>query len=312
MAQGTHDFEDDPRNEHVLVWVNGELVPRERALVSVFDAGFVLGDGVWEGLRVRAGHPAFLERHLDRLFEGAKAIVLDVGRSRGELTQAIYDTLRANEMTDGVHVRLMVTRGVKRTPYQDPRATIGPATVVIIAEHKDPLPKTVSEGITLFTTHVRRASPDTLDPKLNAHSKLNDIAACIQAYTAGADEALMLDPHGFVATCNSTHFFIVTGSADTPEVLTSDGRYCLQGITRANVLEICRARGIPARETTFSLTDVYSAREAFVTGTFAGVVPVRSVDGRTIGEGRRGPLVERLQGLYRELVDSDVAARSAS
>jgi len=311
MAQGTRDFEDDPRNEHVLVWVNGELVPRARAVVSVFDAGFVLGDGVWEGLRVRAGHPAFLERHLERLFEGAKAIVLDVGRSRGELTQAIYDTLRANEMTDGVHVRLMVTRGLKRTPYQDPRGTIGPATVVIIAEHKDPLPKTVSEGITLFTTHVRRAAPDTLDPKLNAHSKLNDIVACIQAYSAGADEALMLDPHGFVATCNSTHFFIATGPEDTPEVLTSDGRYCLQGITRANVLEICRAHGIPARETTFSLTDVYSAREAFVTGTFAGVVPVRSVDGRTIGDGRRGPLVERLQGLYRELVDSDVAARSA-
>jgi branched-chain amino acid aminotransferase len=311
MAHGTHDFEDDPRNEHVLVWVNGELVPRERAVVSVFDAGFVLGDGVWEGLRVRAGHPAFLERHLDRLFEGAKAIVLDVGRSRRELTQAIYDTLRANAMTDGVHVRLMVTRGLKRTPYQDPRVTIGPATVVIIAEHKDPLPKTVSEGITLFTTHVRRASPDTLDPKLNAHSKLNDIAACIQAYSAGADEALMLDPHGFVATCNSTHFFIVTGSEDTPEVLTSDGRYCLQGITRANVLEICRAHGIPARETAFSLTDVYSAREAFVTGTFAGVVPVRAVDGRTIGDGGRGPLVERLQGLYRELVNSDVAARSA-
>jgi branched-chain amino acid aminotransferase len=311
MAHGTHDFEDDPRNEHVLVWVSGELVPRERAVVSVFDAGFVLGDGVWEGLRVRAGHPAFLERHLDRLFEGAKAIVLDVGRSRRELTQAIYDTLRANAMTDGVHVRLMVTRGLKRTPYQDPRVTIGPATVVIIAEHKDPLPKTVSEGITLFTTHVRRASPDTLDPKLNAHSKLNDIAACIQAYSAGADEALMLDPHGFVATCNSTHFFIVTGSEDTPEVLTSDGRYCLQGITRANVLEICRAHGIPARETAFSLTDVYSAREAFVTGTFAGVVPVRAVDGRTIGDGGRGPLVERLQGLYRELVNSDVAARSA-
>jgi len=311
MAHGTHDFEDDPRNEHVLVWVNGELVQRERALVSVFDAGFVLGDGVWEGLRVRAGHPAFLERHLDRLFEGAKAIMLDVGRSRDQLAEAIYETLRANEMTDGVHVRLMVTRGIKRTPYQDPRVTIGPATVVIIAEHKDPLPKTVSEGITLFTTHVRRASPDTLDPKLNAHSKLNDIVACIQAYSAGADEALMLDPDGFVATCNSTHFFIVRGSEDAPEVLTSDGRYCLQGITRANVLEICRANGIPARETSFSLTDVYSAREAFVTGTFAGVVPVRSVDARTIGEGRRGPLVERLQGLYRELVDADVSARPA-
>jgi branched-chain amino acid aminotransferase len=305
VAHGTHDFEDDPRNEHILIWVNGELVPRERAVVSVFDSGFVLGDGVWEGLRVRSGHPAFLERHLDRLFEGAKAIMLDIGRSRSELTEAIYATLAANEMVDGVHVRLMVTRGVKRTPYQDPRVTIGPATVVIIAEHKDPLPSTVSDGITLFTTHVRRASPDTLDPKLNAHSKLNDIAACIQAYTAGADEALMLDPHGFVATCNSTHFFIVAGS----EVLTSDGRYCLAGITRANVLEICRANGIPARETTFSLTEVYSASEAFVTGTFAGVVPVCTVDGRTIGEGRRGPMVERLQTLYGELVDADVAAR---
>jgi branched-chain amino acid aminotransferase len=311
MAHGTHDFEDDPRNERILISVNGELVPRDQAVVSVFDAGFVLGDGVWEGLRVHRGHPAFLERHLDRLFEGAKAIMLDVGRSRDELTEAIYATLRANDMTDGVHVRLMVTRGIKRTPYQDPRVTIGPATVVIIAEHKEPLPATVTDGITLFTTHVRRAGPDTLDPKLNSHSKLNDITACIQAYTAGADEALMLDPDGFVATCNSTHFFIVTGPDDAPQVLTSDGRYTLGGITRANVLEICEANGIRSSETTFSLTDVYSAREAFVTGTFAGVVPVRSVDGRTIGDGRRGPMVERLQTLYRELVEADVAARTA-
>jgi branched-chain amino acid aminotransferase len=307
VAHGSHDFEDDPRNERILVWVNGELVPREQAVVSVFDAGFVLGDGIWEGLRVRAGHPAFVERHLDRLFAGAQAIMLDVGLSRDQLTQAIYATLHANGMTDGVHVRLMVTRGRKRTPYQDPRLTVGPATVVIIAEHKEPLPRTVTDGITLFTTHVRRAAPDTLDPKLNAHSKLNDITACIQAYTAGADEALMLDPHGFVATCNSTNFFIVAG----PEVLTSDGRYCLAGITRANVLELCRAHAIPAREATFSLTDVYAAREAFVTGTFAGVVPVRSVDGRTIGGGRRGPLVERLQALYRDLVDADVSERAA-
>ncbi|UGS36503.1 aminotransferase class IV [Capillimicrobium parvum] len=312
MAHGTHDFEDDPRNEHILISVNGELVPRERAVVSVFDSGFVLGDGVWEGLRVRGGHPAFLERHLDRLFEGAKAIMLDVGRSRAELAAAVYATLRANGMTDGVHVRLMVTRGVKRTPYQDPRVTVGPATVVIIAEHKQPLPATVTHGITLFTTHVRRATPDTLDPKLNAHSKLNDITACIQAYTAGADEALMLDPHGFVATCNSTHFFVVTGTAEEPEVWTSDGRFCLPGITRSNVLALCRDGGIAHRETTFSLTDVYSAREAFVTGTFAGVVPVRSVDGRTIGTGARGPVVERLQTMYAELVDADVAGRAAS
>jgi branched-chain amino acid aminotransferase len=307
MAHGTHDHSDDPRNAHVLVWVNGELLPRERAVVSVFDSGFVLGDGVWEGLRVRGGHPAFLETHLDRLHEGAQAILMDIGLSRAELTEAVYATLAANEMTDGVHVRLMVTRGVKSTPYQDPRVTVGPATVVIIAEHKEPMPATVEQGITLFTTHVRRAYPDTLDPKINAHSKLNDITACIQAYTAGADEALMLDPHGFVATCNSTHFFIVTRMG---EVWTSDGRFCLGGITRGNVLEVCRANGLLARETTFSLTDVYNAAEAFVTGTFAGVVPVRTVDGRRIGTGARGPVVERLQRLYQDHVAADVAARS--
>jgi branched-chain amino acid aminotransferase len=311
MPHGTHDHAEDPRNADVLVWVNGELLPRDRAVVSVFDSGFVLGDGIWEGLRVRRGHPAFVERHLDRLYEGAAAILLDVGLSREQLTAAVYETLRANDMTDGVHVRLMVTRGVKSTPYQDPRVTIGPATVVIVAEHKEPMPATVEDGITLFTTHVRRATPDTLDPKLNAHSKLNDITACIQAYTAGADEALMLDPHGFVATCNSTHFFVVKHVDGVDEVWTSDGRFCLDGITRGNVLRVCRDNDIVARETTFSLTDVYSAREAFVTGTFAGVVPVRSVDGRTIGTGGRGPVVQRLQQLYVDLVDADVAARSS-
>jgi branched-chain amino acid aminotransferase len=312
---GTHDHTADPRNDDILIWVNGELKPRAEAVVSVFDSGFVLGDGVWEGIRVSGGHPAFLERHLDRLWEGARAIMLDIGTTRDALTAAIYDTIRGNEMTDGVHIRLMVTRGVKSTPYQDPRMTIGPATVVIIAEHKEAMPATVTEGITLFTTHVRRATPDTLDPKLNAHSKLNDIQACIQAYTAGADEALMLDPQGFVATCNSTHFFCVVetpDSSDGPEVWTSDGRFCLAGITRGNVLRVCRDNGITARETTFSLTDVYSASEAFVTGTFAGVVPVTSVDGRTIGTGTRGPVVERLQGLYADLVRADVRSRSSS
>ncbi len=311
MAHGTHDYDDDPRNDDILVWVNGALLPRDRATVSVFDSGFVLGDGVWEGLRVRGGHPAFLEAHLDRLFSGAHALMLDVGRTREELTAAIYETLRANDMRDGVHVRLMVTRGVKRTPYQDPRLTVGPATVVVVAEHKEPMPSTVTDGITLFTTHVRRATPDTLDPKLNAHSKLNDVTACIQAYTAGADEALMLDPQGFVATCNSTHFFIVVGTPEEPEVWTSDGRFCLGGITRSNVLAMCRDDALPARETTFSLTDVYNAQEAFVTGTFAGLVPVRTVDGRTLGTGARGPVVERLQRRYVDLVDADVAGRTA-
>jgi branched-chain amino acid aminotransferase len=300
-AHGTHDYVDDPRNAEILISVNGELVPRAAAVVSVFDAGFVLGDGVWEGLRVSGGHPAFLEMHLDRLWEGAAAIALDIGLTRAELTSQIYRTLAANGMAgDGVHVRLMVTRGPKSTPYQDPRMVAGPPTVVVIAEYKEPLPATVTRGLSLFTVHVRRSAPDMLDPKLNVHSKLTDITACVQAYTAGADEALMLDPHGFVATCNSTHFFVVRGGA----VWTSTGMYCLGGITRANVLRICAQVGIPARECTFSLTEVYSADEAFVTGTFAGVV------GRRIGNGERGPMVERLQTLYQELVRADVAGRS--
>jgi branched-chain amino acid aminotransferase len=307
-AHGTHDYVEDPRNADVLIYVNGNLVPRAEAVVSVFDAGFILGDGVWEGLRVTAGHPAFLDLHLARLYEGAKAIMLDIGMTPAELTAAVYDTLRANDMTEGAHVRLMVTRGPKSTPYQDPRFSAGPATVVIIAEYKNPLPATVETGLSLFTVHVRRAAPDTLDPKLNAHSKLNDITACIQAYTAGADEALMLDPHGFVATCNSTHFFIVKGD----EIWTSSGKYCLGGITRGNVLLVCAEAGIPAHQKDFSLTDVYSADEAFVTGTFAGLVPVHTIDGRTIGTGRRGPMVERLQELYTAFVARDVAARDVA
>jgi branched-chain amino acid aminotransferase len=312
-AHGTHDYPDDPRNDDVLIGVNGDLLPRDQAVVSVFDAGFVLGDGVWEGLRVVGGHPAFLEQHLDRLYEGAKALLLDIGLSRAELTDEIYRVLGANLMTDGVHVRLMVTRGVKSTPYQDPRLTVGPATVVIVPEYKAPITSTVRDGITLFTVHVRRATPDTLDPKLNVHSKLTDILACIQAYTAGADEALMLDPHGFVATCNSTHFFIVRHDDEgRPRVWTSTGEFCLGGITRANVLRLCREEGVTASERRFSLTDVYSADEAFVTGTFAGVVPVRSVDGRQIGEGRRGPVVGRMQAAYGRLVARDVESRAAA
>lgn len=304
---GTHQYADDPRNAAILVSVNGELRPRAEAVVSVFDSGFVLGDGVWEGLRVHHGHPAFLDQHLDRLLEGAVAIALDIGRSREDLSRDIYRTLNANGMRDGVHVRLMVTRGVKTTPYQDPRVTIGPATVVIIAEHKEPIPDVVDSGITLFTVHVRRPGPDVLDPKLNSHSKLNDITACIQAYTAGADEALMLDPHGFVATCNSTHFFIWRRG----ELWTSSGDYCLGGITRANVLRLARDAGVPTYERNFSLTDVYGADEAFVTGTFAGLVPVRSVDGRRIGSGDR-PLMLKLRQLYAADVERDVSQRATA
>ena len=303
MSKGTHEYRPDPRNREILIYVNGEHVPREEAKVSVFDSGFVLGDGVWEGLRVHRGRIAFLDSHLDRLYEGAKALDLDIGLDRRALTETLYETLRVNGMSDDVHIRLMVSRGVKATPYQDPRVTIGPATIVIIPEYKVPDPAVAARGIRLFTVHVRRGPPDVQDPKLNSHSKLNCILACIQATKAGADEALMLDPHGFVATCNSTHFFIVRRG----EVWTSSGHYCLGGITRGNVISLCRENAIPVRECNFSLTDVYGAEESFVTGTFAGVAPVAAVDGRTIGSGERGPVTKRLQSLYLALAERNCA-----
>ena len=299
MAKSMHDV-SDPRNQSILINVNGELKPRGEAVVSVFDSGFMLGDGVWEGLRVSGGKLAFLDRHLDRLFEGAKAIAMDVGLSREELTRRLYETVDANQMRDGGHVRLMVTRGVRSTPYQDPRVVVTPATIVIIAEYKEPDPAVYQRGLKLFTVHVRRGDPAVQDQKINSHSKLNCILASIQATQAGADEALMLDPHGFVATCNSTHFFIVRKG----EVWTSSGRYCLGGITRQVVLEVARDAGIPAIEKDFSLTDVYGADEAFVTGTFAGIVPVREVDGRPLT--CRGPMVERLQKLYADRIKRDL------
>ncbi|HEX7035929.1 MAG TPA: aminotransferase class IV [Pseudomonadales bacterium] len=304
MTHSTHAHGEDPRNRDILIDVNGELFPRDEAKVSVFDSGFVLGDGVWEGLRVHNGRYAFLDRHLDRLYEGAQALDFDIGLTREALTERLYRVLEANRMRDGVHVRLMVSRGVKSTPYQDPRATITPPTVVIIPEYKEPLPSTVENGVRLFTVHVRRGYPDVQDPKLNSHSKLNCILACIQAAKAGADEALMLDPHGFVATCNSTHFFVVRRG----EVWTSTGEFCLGGITRGVVLEICREAGIPAFEKRFSLTDVYGAEEAFVTGTFAGIVPVTEVDGRRIGDGRRGPRVRDLQQRYIARLEQECAS----
>jgi branched-chain amino acid aminotransferase len=303
MTTGPHDYSDDPRNAAILISVNGELKPRAEAVVSVFDSGFVLGDGVWEGLRLMDGGVAFLDQHLDRLTEGAKAIDMDIGLTRQELSRRLFDCLKANGMRDGVHIRLMVTRGIKRTPYQDPRMTIGPATIVIIPEYKLADPGLQQRGLSLFTVYVRRTGPAEQDQKLNSHSKLNCILACIQATKAGADEALMLDPAGFVATCNSTHFFIVRKG----ELWTSPPDYCLGGITRANILQVAREAGIPAKEKRFSLTDVYGADEAFVTGTFAGTVPVREVDGRVIGDGGAlpGPLTARLATLYKEL-----AARS--
>ena len=301
QSKGTHDYQSDSRNAEILIDINGETFSRDEAKVSVFDSGFVLGDGVWEGLRVHHGKIAFLDEHLERLYEGAKALDMEMDVSPEALSKRLYDLLDKNQMQDGVHIRLMVSRGIKATPYQDPRVTITPPTIVIIPEYKEALPETASRGIRLFTVHVRRGYPDVQDPKLNSHSKLNCITACIQATKAGADEALMLDPHGFVATCNSTHFFILRNG----EIWTSTGDYCLGGITRGKVIELCEKNNIVVKQKNFSLTDVYGADEAFVTGTFAGLAPVREIDGRIIGNGERGPMVERLQQLYLQLLERE-------
>ena len=306
MTQGTHNYVADDRNASVVIDINGDHFPRPDAKISVFDSGFMLGDGVWEGIRLHHGRLAFLDRHLERLWRGAKAIHMDIGVSREELERRLYAVLDANGMHgDGVHIRLMVTRGIRSTPYQDPRVVVTPATIVIIPEWKEPAPETATRMLALATVHVRRGYPDVQDPMLNSHSKLNCITACIQAAQAGADEGLMLDPHGFVATCNSTHFFIVKDG----EVWTSSGDYCLDGITRGVVIEIARNAGITVRERNFSLTHVYGADEAFTTGTFAGVAPIGSIDGRVLGE-ERGPMVERLQQLYLARLADDVSGRS--
>jgi branched-chain amino acid aminotransferase len=301
--QGTHEHAADPRNEAIQIDINGTLVARADAKISVFDSGFILGDGVWEGLRVERGTILFLEQHLQRLFEGMVTLDFAGDVTRDELSRRLYRVLAANGMHDGVHVRLMVSRGVKSTPYQDPRVTVTPPTVVIIAEHKSPTAQTVERGVRLYTVYTRRGAPDVQDPVLNTHSKLNCIVACIQAAKAGADEALMLDPHGFVATCNSTHFFVVRND----ELWTSSGNYCLDGITRRNVLEVAGELGVVAREKNFSLHDVYNATEAFVTGTFAGLVPVTEVDGRTVGSADARPMLARLRAAYRARIDRYIA-----
>lgn len=304
MSFGSHAYVADARNETVFFNVNGELKRRAEAVVNVFDSGFMLGDGIWEGLRVHNGRVAFLNDHMKRLWEGAKALDIDIGITKDALIARIDETLKVNDMSENVHIRLMVTRGLRSTPYQDPRVVVSAATIVIAPEFKQPDPKTAVNALRLYTVAVRRGRADVQDPGLNSHSKINCITACIQAIKAGADEGLMLDPQGFVATCNSTHFFIVRDG----EVWTSSGDYCLDGITRGKIVKLCKDNGIPVFEKNFRLMQCYGADEAFTTGTFAGLAPVGEIDGRIIGDGKRGPMVERLQTLYKALIHADTSA----
>jgi branched-chain amino acid aminotransferase len=299
----THSADHDPRNERLMTYVNGEIVPRDEAKISVYDAGFMLGDGVWEGLRLHNNKWAFVEAHLDRLFEAAVAVDIDIGLSRNEVVAALNATAKANGMSNNAHARLMVTRGVKSKPFQDPRLSVTGPTVVIIMEHSKPSTNLMDNGIILATVPHMRGLPMTQDPKLNSHSKLNCILAGIAAQKAGADEGLMLDINGFVNTTNSCNFFIVRKG----EVWTSTGDYCMNGITRSNVIKLCRENNIPVFKRNFSLVDTYGAEEAFMTGTFGAQTPVAEIDGRTIGTGKAGPLTKEIRRLYYNLVEKVTA-----
>ena len=306
MVHGTHNAIEDNRNNDIKIFVNGELLHRNDAKISVFDSGYLVGDGVWEGIRLHKGVLVFIDLHIDRLWQSAAAVSINLPFDRKELQDNIWKTLHANQMDDNVHIRVMVTRGIKKTPSQDPRLTISGPNLVIIAEHKTASLKSKEKGITLFTSSIRRGSPDCLDPRLNCHSKLHEVQALVQAIEAGADEALMLDINGFVSTCNATNFFMVKNN----EVWTSTGQYCMNGITRHNVILVCEQNNIPCKQKNFSLFDVYSADEAFVTGTFGGLTPVTKIDGKIIGKGANGRLTKKLDTLYTNLIKAEIGKKN--
>ena len=297
--RGTHDYVEDIRNLEVLVYINDKFYPRQDASISVFDSGYLLGDGVWEGIRYHNGKFIFLEQHLERLFWGASQIDMDIGKTIDEVTTILYDTVKENKMETGVHVRLIVSRGIKSTPYQDPSFTVSKPTIVVIPEYKQPSPDTQKNGIKLVSVDIIRGSSKVQDHRINSLSKFNCIQAFIDAHRKGGDEGLMLDPHGYVSTCNSTHFFMVKDNS----VLTSTGDFCLHGVTRQNIIDICKTNSIPIYEKNFTLSDVYSSDEAFVTGTFGGVVPVYEIDGHELKVLGDNSIVALLQTYYNELVD---------
>ena len=300
MPSGTHEYIQDPRNDNILIYINGKIIPRSEAKISVFDSGFLLGDGVWEGIRLHNGQLVFLKEHLDRLYAGSNSIGMDIGMSSDDLTSKIIQTIEANNMYSNIHLRLIVSRGMKSTPYQHPRVNIGGPTIVIIPEYKIVTEDSKDKGLELVSVNTIRSSEITQDPKINSLSKFNCIQACIEADRLGADEGLMFDMNGYVSTCNSTNFFIVRKS----EVWTSTGEYCLNGVTRGAIITLCKSNDIEVYEKNFIIDDVYSADEAFVTGTFAGVLPVTKIDQHMLSNGKKGAITDRLQRLYKVEVNN--------
>ena len=298
MAKGTHSYIQDQRNENIIIYINGEFFPRKEAKISVFDSGFLLGDGVWEGIRLYNRRLCLIDEHLERLYHGAEKLKIGIGKSKEELIALIYETVYANAMDSDVHIRLIVSRGLKQTPYQHPNANVGGASIVIIPEYKKADATLLSKGIRLCLVDTVRGAHNSQDPRLNTLSKLNCIFGCLEADEKGFDEGIMLDMNGNVSTCNSTNFFIVKNG----EVWTSTGEYCLPGITRGNIIKLCRENHIPVFEKNFQMKDVYSANEVFVTGTFAGVIPAIQVDDTSIGNGNSGLITEKLYHLYKSKI----------
>ena len=289
----THDYIKDIRNENIKIYINGKFYHRSEAKISVFDSGFLLGDGVWEGIRLHEGTLIHLDTHIDRLFDGARSIAMKMHLTKMEIINAIWLTLKENNMKSDTHIRLIVSRGIKSTPYQHPKVTISDPTIVIIPEYKRPNKEVIDKGIRLVSVQTRRDSR-VQDPKINSLSKMNCISACIEAEKLGAEEGLMLDSNGFVSTCNSTNFFIVVNK----EIWTSTGEHCLNGVTRGAIIDLCRRNNILVYEKNFGIEDVYNADEAFVTGTFAGVIPVTEIDGKNMGKGSKGQLTKQIQIWY--------------
>ena len=307
-SHSTHDAQADLRNDAIKIYVDGEIVPKDQAKVSVYDSGFMLGDGMWEGMRLYDGEWAFFDEHMDRLFSACKAVSLDIGLDRDGIRGILDRTAAANGMIGDAHCRLMITRGRKAKPFQHPQLSQWGPTIVAIVEHSTPADSLQSRGIRLATVPQVRGLPHSQDPKFNSHSKLNCVIACLQAEQAGADEGLMLDPHGFVNTTNACNFFIVRKGA----VWTSTGDYCMNGITRQKVIDLCRANDIPVFERNYSLYDAYGADEAFLTGTFGAQTPVAEIDGKTIGDAQgAGPTTLRIRALYKDLIARNVAEQKA-
>ena len=299
MNNNSHSYKEDKRNDNIIIYINGHYFKRSQAKISVFDSGFLLGDGVWESMRYHNGHLCFLEHHLNRLYCGSKSIDIEIDLNKNKLTSIIKECLKKNSMFTDVHIRIIISRGLKKTPYQHPSANTGGISLVIIPEFKIPNEKVNINGISLMTANTIRSTDNIQDPKINSLSKFNCISACIESYKSGYDEALMLDINDNVSTCNSTNFFIVKNN----KVITSTGKYCLNGITRENIIDLCKSNDIPVFEKNFQINTVYDADEAFITGTFAGVIPVRSLDDKNIGNGKRGTMTKKLSILYKKRIE---------